>query len=48
MIFSLERPTLQHFEESLRTFKILPGGRLNAFGNSVCAIFEQRNTTALQ
>ena len=30
----MESPTLQHFEESLRTLKILPGGRLNAFCNS--------------
>ena len=34
LIFSLESPILQHFEEDLQTLKILPGGRFKAFCNS--------------
>ena len=34
LVFSLESPASQHFEEGLQTLEILHGGRMNAFSNS--------------
>ena len=47
LIFNLESPTLQHFEEGLQTLKILLGGRLDAFCNSVVLEDENPETKAL-